>query len=517
MPGLDPQAFCWYLKRMYRENYINSLRLEMVEMVRDYLSPVALKYGYADVSLESTIKWRPLVLVVGNYSSGKSTLINEFLGANIQAVGQAPTDDSFTVLTFDESTPENQPIKITEERDGKYLLNDPDYPFEILKKHGQRFASHFRLKKVNSPFLRNLALVDTPGMLDSVTERDRGYDYQDVIGDMAQLADLVLVLFDPHKAGTVREAHTSLRETISARTFEDRVLFVLNRIDECSSLTDLLQVYGTLCWNLSQITGRKDIPPIHLTYSSRAAGDNEYQRSEARIFLYLLQNQRKKLKEGILEAPQRRLDNLASFIETHAERLDQLLEALVAHRRRFRSFRLKAGVIGTFLGLLCGGAAIFAGILTGILAPAAEPVTVASGIAAFAAFLVIWFLGPMRISCRLFNHRALRRINRMIPLETQTRMDTWQVISPVVYRYLQKTGGYYPLGIVRHEYENVHRIQMEGAREVRKALNELANMKPDQSMYDDLSAPVPESAGRHEPEEDNPGDKPTTDASSREK
>ncbi|MFO7930226.1 MAG: dynamin family protein [Thermodesulfobacteriota bacterium] len=497
---------------MYRENYINSLRLEMVEMVRDHLSPVALKYGYADVPLESTIKWRPLVLVVGNYSSGKSTLINEFLGANIQAVGQAPTDDSFTILTFDENSSENDPVRTTEERDGKFLLNDPDYPFEILKKHGQRFASHFRLKKVNSPFLRNLALIDTPGMLDSVTERDRGYDYQDVIGDMAQLADLVLVLFDPHKAGTVREAHTSLRETISARTFEDRVLFVLNRIDECSSLTDLLQVYGTLCWNLSQITGRKDIPPIHLTYSSRAAGDSEYKRSEARIFLYLLQNQRKKLKEGILEAPQRRLDNLASFIETHAERLDQLLEALAAHRGRLRNFRFKAGFIGTVLGLACGGTAAFAGAAAAILPPAPEPVTVASGIGVFALFLIIWFFGPMRIAARLFNRRSLRRIDRMIPLETQTRLDTWQVISPVVYRYLQKTGGNYSLSSVRHEYENVHAIHEEGAREVRRALNELANMKPDQSMYDGLSTPLPESYRHPEPEEENPVDEQSSDS-----
>jgi EH domain-containing protein 1 len=36
-------------------------------------------------------------------------------------------------------------------------------------------------------------------------------------------------------------------------------------------MTDLLRVYGTLCWNLSQITGRKDIPMIHLTYSPTAA------------------------------------------------------------------------------------------------------------------------------------------------------------------------------------------------------------------------------------------------------
>ena len=73
-------------------------------------------------------------------------------------------------------------------------------------------------------------------------------------------AGLVLVLFDAHKAGTVREAYKSIRETLTAHTSEDRIIFVLNRIDECTTFNDLLRVYGTLCWNLSQITGRKDIP-----------------------------------------------------------------------------------------------------------------------------------------------------------------------------------------------------------------------------------------------------------------
>ncbi len=486
---------------MYRENYINALRTEMVEMVRQQLSPVALKYGYADVALESTIKWRPLVLVVGNYSSGKSTLINEFLGADIQAVGQAPTDDSFTIITYDEEAEDSQDVKITEERDGKFLLNDPDYPFEILKKHGQRFTSHFRLKKVNSPFLRNLALIDTPGMLDSITERDRGYDYQDVIGDMAQLADLVLVLFDPHKAGTVREAHTSLRETISARTFEDRVLFVLNRIDECASLNDLLQVYGTLCWNLSQITGRKDIPPIHLTYSSRAAGNIESRHSDSRGFLYLLQNQHIKLKEAILDAPRRRLDNLASFIETHSERLDQLLEALTAHRLGLRKFRVKLTFIGTLLSMACAGAAVLGGMSTGTLAGLNDPMAVSAGSAILLICLLLWIFLPMRFFVRLFHRRSLKNLDKIIPLDTQTRKDTWQVISPVVFRYLQKSGGRYSLKEVRHEYEQVHQIHAQGAREVRKALNELANLKADQEVFDGLSAPIRDSVTEPEPPE----------------
>jgi len=208
---------------MNQENNIDSLRAEFLGLVEKYFTPVALRYGYSDVPLETNIKWRPLVLLLGNYSSGKSTLINELLGGEVQATGQAPTDDSFTVITRGDAENGTDTVHVVEERDGKFLLNDPEYPFEGLKKYGQRFASHLRLKKVNSPFLENLALIDTPGMLDSITERDRGYSYQNAVGELARIADLILILFDPHKAGTVRETYTSIRDTLPAHTFEDRI------------------------------------------------------------------------------------------------------------------------------------------------------------------------------------------------------------------------------------------------------------------------------------------------------
>ena len=110
----------------YRDNYIQSLRTELLDMVRESLSPVALQYGYSEVPLETNIKWRPQVLVLGNYSSGKSTLINEFLGADIQGTGQAPTDDSFTIITHDDTVSSEAYIRTTDERDGRYLLNDPE-------------------------------------------------------------------------------------------------------------------------------------------------------------------------------------------------------------------------------------------------------------------------------------------------------------------------------------------------------------------------------------------------------
>ena len=468
---------------MYRKNYIDSLRTELVEMVADYLTPVALRYGYSDVPLEANIKWRPQVLVLGNYSSGKSTLINEFLGADVQATGQAPTDDSFTIITYDQSasTGDSDDIRVTEERDGKFLLNDPEYPFASLKKHGQSFASHFRLKKVNAPFLETLTIIDTPGMLDSITERDRGYDYQEVIGDLAQIADLVLVVFDPHKAGTIREAYISIRETLPTRTFEDRVLFVLNRIDECASLVDLLQVYGTLCWNLSQITGRKDIPTIRLTYSPRAAAGSTDRAERDTAFLSYLENQGEELKKAILQAPRHRLDHLATFVETHGERLSHFLEALVSYRKGLRMLRIKRALMGLFVSVLCGCAATFAMMTTTVLGSMDQRMLVGAGGAVALVALVFWMTILMKYSTSGFHRNSLNDLDELTPIQNQTRRDSWQAIRQLASTYLEKTEGRFSLRTVKREYAGVCRVRDKGSREIRQALNELATISDDES------------------------------------
>jgi energy-coupling factor transporter ATP-binding protein EcfA2 len=461
---------------MYRDNYITALRQEMLELVQDRLSPVALRYGYSETPLEANIKWRPQVLFLGNYSSGKSTLINELLGVPIQATGQAPTDDCFTVITYDEVP---GPVHVTEERDGRFLLNDPEYPFESLKRHGQRFAAHFRLKKVNSPFLKQMALIDTPGMLDSVAERDRGYNYQQVIGDLAHIADLVLMLFDPHNPGTVREVYSSLRETLPAHTFEDRIIFVLNRIDACTSLNDLLRVYGTLCWNLSQMTGRKDIPPIRLTYSPRAAEGAEDGPARRRPYLQYLENQREELRRAIQEAPRYRLDHLAAFIETHADRLSLMLGALVGYRRRLRAFRLRSLVRALVYSLSAG--ALVVGLLTLFGVPVIGDPLMAGTVGGTATLLtaVAWGAGFHRFLFKRFQRQALATLDQLVSLESQTRRDTWQAVRPMVVDFIRRTGGRFSLGQARQDVERIGYVATEGAREIRTALNELAGMRPE--------------------------------------
>ena len=64
-------------------------------------------------------------------------------------------------------------------------------------------------------------------MLDAVTENNRGYEYQKVIGELASLADVVLMLFDAHKAGTIRESYESLKNTLPQKTFEIELFLFL--------------------------------------------------------------------------------------------------------------------------------------------------------------------------------------------------------------------------------------------------------------------------------------------------
>jgi predicted GTPase len=156
---------------MKDEKAAKALIKKLDKLLRSRMTPIYKRYGVSMQDVLTPLMWKPLVLVIGNYSSGKSTFINELLDMPVQRTGQAPTDDCFTILTSpDEGEAE-------EEIPGGTIVNDERLPFAPLMPFGERLFSHLRMKKVKSPILENFAIIDTPGMLDSVTEKDRGYDY----------------------------------------------------------------------------------------------------------------------------------------------------------------------------------------------------------------------------------------------------------------------------------------------------------------------------------------------------
>lgn len=236
------------------------LQKQLQTKVKKKLEPLFAKYNMDFGGIDSSLKWKPIVLIIGNYSSGKSTLINELVGVDVQRTGQAPTDDSFTIITSDTG---HEDV----ETPGSTLVNDENLPFGSFKNYGEKLISHICMKQVDSPALDNMAIIDSPGMLDATSEKDRGYNYMEALGDFAKMSDLIVLMFDPHKAGTIKESYEAIRNTLPEKSGEDRIVFVMSRIDECDNLSDFTRSYGTLCWNMSQMTGRKDIPHIYLTYS----------------------------------------------------------------------------------------------------------------------------------------------------------------------------------------------------------------------------------------------------------
>lgn len=459
---------------MNQLHQIDDLKEEVLELISSDLNPLREKYHYGDYDLGGFVSWRPMVLIIGNYSAGKSTFINELVGEDIQRTGQAPTDDCFTVITYQDDADKN----FIEERDGRVLLGDESLPFKRLKSQGERFLSHFRLKKVRSDILKNLALIDTPGMLDSISERDRGYNYQEVIGELASLADLIILLFDSHKAGTVRESYDSLRNTLPKSTMEDRVLFVLNRVDECQNIDDLMRVHGALCWNLSQMTGRKDIPQIHLTYSPQGGPDlTDVDDDLLRAYLKDVSHQKQEVIHRILDVPRKRIDHLATYLEIHCQRMHQFISAC----QSYSDFtRLAKYSLSKWITLSC---LIFAASI-GLLF--SSPIIGALGVSNLALaifFSVIGILLLLRsILSRAFFHRSKRHflsnIHEYVTLKNQYEKDHWNLISAEVKKVIDKKHDLLP----DRKVMKMDKKDMEDTMErVAYLRNQISRMSPDKT------------------------------------
>ena len=87
------------------------------QMFNDIIVPLnESRMGPLDRS-STQITPMPMVFVLGNHSSGKSSFINYIIGRDVQTEGLAPTDDGFTVVA-----PGHEDV----DQDGPALIGDPD-------------------------------------------------------------------------------------------------------------------------------------------------------------------------------------------------------------------------------------------------------------------------------------------------------------------------------------------------------------------------------------------------------
>ena len=204
----------------------------------------------------------PLVLLLGNHSSGKSSFVNWILKRTVQVSGVAPTDDSFTIIG-----PASEDI----DRAGPALLGDPDLGFSSLRVFGSHLEHRTQLKLRSNTAIKDFFLVDTPGMIDSPKNTtssdasggmmDRGYDFEGVCRWYAERADVILLFFDPDKPGTTGETLQVLTNSLAGLDYKLHI--ILNKADQFNKINDFARAYGSLCWNLSKVIPRKDLPQIH--------------------------------------------------------------------------------------------------------------------------------------------------------------------------------------------------------------------------------------------------------------
>jgi EH domain-containing protein 1 len=404
--------------------------------VHKKLLPFFRKYKKDFSDLESVLKWKPSVLLIGNYSSGKSTLINELAGEEVQRTGQAPTDDSFTIITSEGED------EAGEEIPGSSLVNDDSLPFTSFRKHGEQFISHFRMKKVSAPHLKDMAIIDSPGMLDAVTEKDRGYDYMEVVSHLTKLADLIVLMFDPHKAGTIKETYTAIRDTLPENAGEDRIVFVMNRIDECDSGADLVRSFGTLCWNLSQMTGRKDIPHIYLTYAPGLGNSN--------LDLSAWTSERDELKRKILTAPQFRVFHILQDIDRQVNELQLTSEVMANFSAMVRELFANNIKYGSILAIL---AFLFSDLISKLIIGSPDKillegiitgqVDISQLIIPMLSLLII-SAGTLAVFSKISFPKLLRRVNNdlncLARLDTEYQRNLWHKVKPQVSGLLSSAG-----------------------------------------------------------------------------
>merc|ERR1712012_1388983 len=171
---------------------------------------------------------KPLVVLMGPWSGGKSTMINYLLGNEyskdaFKTSAEPSTGFNFNIAMYGEHSEEMEGTEIAAE-----------WAFSSLQKFGQEFLKKLKGKKMPNKLLEKATFAEIPGVLETGTIRkiDRRYPFNDACQWFIDHADLIVLVYDYAKLDIGPETE-ALLDQLKGR--ESQVRIVLNKADEITA------------------------------------------------------------------------------------------------------------------------------------------------------------------------------------------------------------------------------------------------------------------------------------------
>lgn len=160
------------------------------------------------------------------------------------------------------------------------------------------------------------------------------------LGDTSLNASRSSAYTPPTYLGTTGETLSILLHSLGG--MDHKLLIVLNKADQFKKIHDFARAYGSLCWNLSKVIPRKDLPRIFTMCLPVAKSDENGavpigdEALDQRALADLHQTRDDVLSE-VMKAPKRRIDNVITNLHDSVHLLQ--MHAVVAEDVRSRYSR----------------------------------------------------------------------------------------------------------------------------------------------------------------------------------